>query len=51
MSLLPNITDTIVMIFSILFWFTRKTTDYFSSKPKFSTKVAMSPDDKCTTKS
>ena len=51
MSLLPTITDTIVMIFSILFWFTRKTTDYFSSKPKFSTKVAMSPDDKCTTKS
>ena len=57
MSLLPTITDNIVMIFSILFWLARKIVSglscigNFTSKPKFSTKVAMSPDDKCTTKS
>ena len=57
MSLLPTITDNIVMIISILFWIARKIVSglsyigNFTSKPKFSTKVAMSPDDKCTTKS
>ena len=57
MRLLPTITDNIVMIISILFWIARKIVSglsyigNFTSKPKFSTKVAMSPDDKCTTKS
>ena len=57
MSLLPTLTDNIVMIISILFWLARKIVSglscigNFTSKPKFSTKVAMSPDDKCTTKS
>ena len=57
MRLLPTITDNIVMIISILFWIARKIVSglsyigNFTSKPKFLTKIAMSPDDKCTTKS